>query len=324
MKFVSVFPVFGLLMPLCQAQADPNTLARYNPANRTMSANTSTYKASYLKYCCSLLTKFRAYCLVPISKTLVKTITGYNPLDIDTGILPSFPTGKHPLIVQAGYNKDIRMTALNLVPLQIDSLMQGSLIVPFVDVTKDGQTPIGVPVNYYIGGTNGQPLQAIVPSVASGVSPFEGTTIFPATFSPDTSAARALPNGFNSIQVKPFLLPNTISGPGIYAEAFDMSFKITDSSPYTAHTFHSLLNIPQLLNTNKCQRNTVYFNESSSEPQMVTGEVTLYHQILATPPQGLEGVYRDVYCYSANGQIVSSVGEPCKEAAANMDPEAKV
>ncbi|QGI98466.1 hypothetical protein CEK26_011535 [Fusarium fujikuroi] len=225
-----------------------------NTANKaTMSANTT-------------------YCLVPISKTLVKTITGYNPLDIDTDILPSFPTGKHPLIVQAGYNKDIRMTALNLVPLQIDSLMQGSLIVPFVDVTKDGQTPIGVPVNYYIGGTNGQPLQAIVPSVASGVSPFEGTTIFPATFSPDTSAARALPNGFNSIQVKPFLLPNTISGPGIYAEAFDMSFKITDSSPYTAHTFHSLLNIPQLLNTNKCQRNTVYFNESSSEPQMVTGE----------------------------------------------------
>ncbi|KAI3587249.1 hypothetical protein IWW34DRAFT_839505 [Fusarium oxysporum f. sp. albedinis] len=265
-----------------------------------------------------------SYCLVPISKTLVKTITGYDPLDIDTGVLPSFPTGKHPLIVQAGYQKDIRMTALNLIPLQIDSLMQGSLIVPFVDVTKDGQTPIGVPVNFYIGGTNGQPLQAIVPSVASGVSPFEGTTIFPATFSPDTSAARALPNGFNSIQVKPFLLPNTISGPGIYAEAFDISFKTTDSSPYTAHTFHSLLNIPQLLNTNKCQRNTVYFNESSSEPQMAVGEVTLYHQILGTPPQGLEGVYRDVYCYSANGQVVSSLGEPCKVAAANMDPEAKV
>ncbi|KAJ4165958.1 hypothetical protein NW765_007184 [Fusarium oxysporum] len=305
MKLSTTFPVLGLVVSLCQAQADPNTLARYNPANRTMSANTT-------------------YCLVPISKTLVKTITGYDPLDIDTGVLPSFPTGKHPLIVQAGYQKDIRMTALNLIPLQIDSLMQGSLIVPFVDVTKDGQTPIGVPVNFYIGGTNGQPLQAIVPSVASGVSPFEGTTIFPATFSPDASAARALPNGFNSIQVKPFLLPNTISGPGIYAEAFDISFKTTDSSPYTAHTFHSLLNIPQLLNTNKCQRNTVYFNESSSEPVMAVGEVTLYHQILATAPQGLEGVYRDVYCYSANGQVVSSLGEPCKVAAANMDPEAKV
>lgn len=216
------------------------------------------------------------------------------------------------------------MTALNLVPLQIESLMQGSLIVPYVDVTKDRNTPIGVPVNFYIGGTNGRALQAIVPSIASGVSPFEGTTIFPATFAPDTSAAKTLPNGVYSTQAKPYLLPNTISGPGIYAEAFDIQFKLTNDSPYTAHTFHSLINIPQLLNTGKCQRNTVYFNESFAEPKMAVAEVTLYHQILATPPAGLEGVYQGVYCYTANGQVVSSVGESCPVAAANMDPTAKI
>ncbi|KAM0543477.1 hypothetical protein ACHAPJ_012275 [Fusarium lateritium] len=233
-------------------------------------------------------------------------------------------TGKHPLIVQAGYQNDIRMTALNLIPLQIASLMSGSLIVPYVDVTKDGKTAIAAPVNLYIGGTNGQTLQAIVPSVASGVSPFEGTTIFPATFAPDTSAAKTLPNGFYSIETKPYLLPNTISGPGIYAEAFDMLFKLTKTSPYTAHTFHSLLNIPQLLNNKKCQRNTVYFNDTFADPKMAVGEVTLYHQILVTPPAGLEGTYTDVYCYSANGQVVSGVGESCPAAAANMDPKAKI
>ncbi|KAF5008740.1 hypothetical protein FDECE_4977 [Fusarium decemcellulare] len=264
------------------------------------------------------------YCLVPINKSLVKTITGYQPLDIDASILPSFPAGMHPLIVEAGYQNDIRMTALNIVPLQIASLMQGALIVPWVDATKDGKTAIGAPVNFYIGGTNGKALQAIVPSIASGVSPFEGTTIFPATFAPDTSAAKALPNGLYSVQVKPYLLPNTISGPGIYAEAFDMLFKLTDTSPYTARTFHSLLNIPQLLNNKKCQRNTIYFNETFADPKMAVGEVTLYHQILATPPAGLEGTYTDVYCYSANGQVVSSVGESCLDAAANMDPKAKL
>jgi hypothetical protein len=305
MKLPYVLTAISAVFSVASAQAAPNTLARYNPANRTMSANIT-------------------YCLVPIDKSLVKTITGYEPLDIDTDILPSFPDGKHPIIVQAGYDNDIRMTALNLIPLQIASLMQGSLIVPFVDVTRDGTTAIGVPVNYYIGGTNGQPLQAIVPSIASGVSPFEGTTIFPATFAPDTSAAQSLPNGRYSIQVKPFLLPNTISGPGVYAEAFDMTFVLTDSSPYTAHTFHSLLNIPQLLNTGKCQRNTVYFNESDANPKMAVAEVTLYHQILGTPPAGLEGVYKDVYCYTANGQVVSSVGESCPVAAANMDPKAKI
>ncbi|KAM0240232.1 hypothetical protein ACHAP5_007968 [Fusarium lateritium] len=264
------------------------------------------------------------YCLVPINKSLVKTITGYEPLDINTSILPSFPAGKHPLLVQSGYDNDIRMTALNLVPLQIDSLMQGSLIVPFVDVTKDGKTPVNAPVNLYIGGTNGQPLQAIVPSIASGVSPFEGTTIFPAIFAPDTSAAKPLPNGFYSTQVKPFLLPNPISGPGIYAAAFDILFKLTNKSPYTAHTFHSLINQPQLLNNKKCQRNAIYFNETFADPKMAVAEVTLYHQILATPPAGLEGVYKDVYCYTANGQVVSGVAETCPVAAANFDPKAKI
>ncbi|CAG7558764.1 unnamed protein product [Fusarium equiseti] len=304
MKFSGI-AALSTLVSLGKAQAGPNTLARYNPANRTMSANIT-------------------YCLVPIDKSLVREITGYNPLNIGTDILPSFPEGKHPLIVQAGYDNDIRMTALNLIPLQIASLMQASLIVPYVDVTKDGETPIGAPVNYYIGGTNGRALQAIVPSIASGISPFEGTTIFPATFVPDTSAAKSLPNGEYSIQVKPFLLPNTISGPGIYAEAFDMKFKLTNDSPYTPHTFHSLLNIPQLLNNGKCQRNTVYFNESFADPKMAVAEITLYHQILVTPPEGLEGVYKDVNCYTANGQVVSSVGETCSVAAARMDPEAKV
>ncbi|KAM0339567.1 hypothetical protein ACHAPU_010866 [Fusarium lateritium] len=305
MKISHISATLSALVSLGSAQAGPNTLARYNPANRTMSANIT-------------------YCIVPINKGLVKTITGYDPLPVDASILPSFPAGKHPLIVQSGYDNDIRMTALNLIPLQIDSLMQGSLIIPYVDVTKDGKTPIAAPVNYYIGGTNGQPLQALVPSIASSVSPFEGTTIFPATFAPDVSAAKSLPNGFYSTQVKPFLLPNTISGPGVYAEAFDILFELTSDSPYTAHTFHSLINIPQLLNNGKCQRNTIYFNESFADPKMAVGEVTLYHQILATPPAGLEGVYEDVYCYTANGQVVSGVGESCPAAAANMDPKAKI
>ena len=230
----------------------------------------------------------------------------------------------HPLLVQAGYQNDIRMTALNVAPLQIASLMQGSIIVPYTDVIGDGSTPIGVPVDFYIGGTNGQDLEAIVPSIASAVSPFEGTTIFPATFAPNTEAVEGLPGGLNSIEVKPYLLPNTISGPGVYAEAFDMLYKLTQTSPYTAHTFHSLLNIPQLLNNKKCQRNTLYFNETFAYPKMVVGNLTLYHQILLTPPASLEGKHTDVYCYQANAVGVSSVGESCKEAAARMDPAAKV
>jgi hypothetical protein len=216
------------------------------------------------------------------------------------------------------------MTALNLVPLQIPALMNGVVTVPYVDVTGDGKTPITAPVNTYIGGIDGKDLQALVPSLAAGLSPLEGTTTFPASFAPDTAAAKALPGGLYSIQAKPYLLPNTLSGPGVYAEAFDMLYELVNKaeSPYTEHTFHDLLNRPQLLNNGKCQRNTLYFNQTFTDPKMAVGNVTLYHQILDTPPAEIEGMYEDVYCYQANGVQVGSLGESCEDAAENLDMSA--
>lgn len=214
------------------------------------------------------------------------------------------------------------MTALDLVPLQIPSLMQGSLILPYVDVTKDGKTPINTPINNYIGGTDGNDLQALVPSIAAGVSPFEGSNSFPASFAPDDAAVKSLLGGLYSIEVKPFLLPNTISGPGIYAEAFDILYTLTQSSPYTEHTFHDLINHPQLLNNGKCQRNQLFFNETFADPKMAVANVTLYHQILSTPPALIEGEYTNMHCYLANAEQVGDVGESCASAAAKVDPTA--
>lgn len=222
----------------------------------------------------------------------------------------------HPLIVQAGYNNDIRMSVFDLIPLQIPALMQGALIVPYTDVTEDGQTPINIPVNNYIGGIDGQDLQALVPAIAAGISPFEGVTTFPATFVPDTAAVQSLPGGLYSIQAKPYLLPNTISGPGVYAEAFDILYTLTEDSPYTDNTFDALLNNPQLLNNGNCQRNNQYFNETFADPKMAVANVTLYHQILSTPPATIEGQYTNVYCYQANAVVVGDVGQSCAAAAA--------
>ncbi|KAJ5762943.1 hypothetical protein N7533_001624 [Penicillium manginii] len=303
MVYVSYLAALAALCHLTSAQAGPNTLAQYNPSKRTMSVNAT-------------------FCILPISKADARTISGHEPLDIPKSVLPSFPDGMHPLIVQAGINNDIRMTALDLVPLQIPTLMQGSLILPYVDVTKDGKTPINAPINNYIGGTDGHDLQALVPAIAAGVSPFEGTNTFPATFTPDDAAVESLPGGIYSINVKPYLLPNTISGPGVYAEAFDMLYTLTQASPYTDHTFHNLLNHPQLLNNGKCQRNQLYFNETFAEPKMAVANVTLYHQILSTPPALIEGQYTDVHCYVANAEQVGDVGESCASAAAKVDPMA--
>ncbi|KAL4805370.1 hypothetical protein BDV18DRAFT_18466 [Aspergillus unguis] len=323
MARISYLAAFAALSALASAQAGPNTLAKYNPSLRTMSVNST-------------------FCILPISKDAAKAIGNHEPLAIPddilpnfptdkhpllvqagytNDILPNFPTDKHPLLVQAGYTNDIRMTALDLVPLQIPALMAGALSLPYMDVTNDGKTPITAPVNNYIGGIDGHDLQSLVPSLAAGVSPFEGTTTFPASFAPDNAAVQTLPDGSYSIEVKPFLLPNQISGPGVYAEAFDMLYTLTDESPYTERSFHALVNGPQLLNSGRCQRNTLYFNETFAQPKMAVGNVTLYHQILATPPASIEGVYSDVYCYQVNAEQVGEMSESCVSAAENLDPE---
>ncbi|KAK2590215.1 hypothetical protein QQS21_012103 [Conoideocrella luteorostrata] len=300
---LAVAAAAAAVINMASAQAGPNTLAQYNPMNRTQSSNSTL-------------------CILPITKQAAQAVTGFAPLDVPVDVLPSFPAGMHPLLVEVGYSNDIRMTPLNLIPLQIPALMQASVLVPYTDVTQDGKTPISYPLNVYIGGTNGQDVQAIVPTLASGLSPFEGTTAFAARFAPDTSASQPLNNGLYSAQVKPYLLPNQVSGPGVYAEAFDVLYSITSQSPYTAHTFHTLVNLPHRLNNGRCQRNTNYYNETFAAPQMATGNVTLYHQILATPPADIEGQYTNVYCYQANAVQVASLGESCSDASANVDPAA--
>lgn len=47
MKYQFILAVLSALVSFASAQAGPNTLARYNPANRTMSANTSTYSSEH-------------------------------------------------------------------------------------------------------------------------------------------------------------------------------------------------------------------------------------------------------------------------------------
>lgn len=305
-RYFSVALALAALSPLINAQAGPNTLAALYPANRTTSVN-------------------ETYCILPVPKTVIEKIThGYKPLDVPTDILPNFPPGMHPMIVQGGYQNDIRMTPLNLVPLQIPSLMQAAIIVPYADVTKDGKTPINVPVNYYIGGTDGNDLASLVPAIVGAVPLFEGTVIAPAKMVPNSAAVQSLPGGLYSFQAKPFLLPNPVSGPGVVGEAFDLLYRLTSTSPYTARTFHALLNAPQLLDDGLCQRQSLFFNETFANPHMAVGNITLYREfLLDTPPSAIVGTYTNVYCYQANGELVATyVGETCPVAAARLDPAA--
>jgi len=289
------------LLSFANAQAGPNTLAVYNPANRTMSSNESWF-------------------IVPVATSSLQPLVPWpllTPPD-DTTLFPlGFPAGYHPVIIAAGYINDIRMNPENLVPLEIPSLMQADIIVPYTDRLQDGQTPFGYSLNYYIGGTNGDDLESLVPSLASDVSPFEGTTIYPAEFAPSTAASQSLGGGIFSIEVNPFVVPNDISGPGVTFNAFAILYENDPTPIYTPHTFHSILNQPQILNEGQCQRNTFYFNASFANPTFSSANITVISTALLgvtlpnSPPSALQGVYTNVVGYTANGELVASLPEDC-------------
>jgi len=152
----------------------------------------------------------------------------------------------------------------------------------------------------------------------------EGTNIFIASITPGNDAYAALTSNPNeySTEVKQIIVPNPVSGPAVEPEVFDLDF-ITASTPlYTEHTFHELINQPEILNNGLCQRNTYYFNQTFSDPVLRSGNATLYPPMAGAAPAALAGVYSNQGGYSASGEMVGYNAETCDSAAANADPAA--
>ncbi|KAL8744931.1 MAG: hypothetical protein Q9190_002883 [Brigantiaea leucoxantha] len=216
---------------------------------------------------------------------------------------------------------DIRM-----INLKIENLLSASLYIPYTDRLKDGKTPFNYPVQNYIGGVNGQDVQAVVPSL---VGTAEGTSIFVGTFAPNDNAYAPLasnPNEF-SARVNQVILPNDVSGPEVQPSAFDLDFISSQTSPlFTAKTFHALINQPIILNylsLMQCQRNTYYFNETFTKPVMRSGNATLYPRpVTGNVPAVIAGRYVRQGGYSASAQVVGYNAETCESAARNLDQKA--
>ncbi|KAL8815111.1 MAG: hypothetical protein Q9223_005725 [Gallowayella weberi] len=205
--------------------------------------------------------------------------------------------------------------------LQIKTLLAGNIYVPYTDRLKDGKTPFQYAVRAYIGGVNGQDLMGVVPSFVGTV---EGTTIYVATFAPNNDAYAPIssnPNEFTA-QVKRLIVPNPISGPSVNPEAFDLTFSTASDPLYTPHTFHALVNQPQILNNGFCQRNPYYFNETFAKETPRLGTVTLYGPTAGDLPQQLAGRFFNQGGLSASASALGYAMEDCASAAEKVDPKA--
>ncbi|KAL2061204.1 hypothetical protein VTL71DRAFT_7477 [Oculimacula yallundae] len=275
----------------------PNTVAKNNRSLRTQADNGTFF-------------------IIPIDTTVVQKSVPYPLLPVptqDASLFPrGFPQGKHPVLVSSLYTSDIRMG-----PLQIKSLMTGLVYVLFVDLLKDGKTAFQYPVSSIIGGTDGQNFMGVVPALVSTL--VGGNTVLPGQFVPDTAAYSQISSGEYSSQGK-VGVPNPLSGPGLVKSVYDLDFFTAESPLYTEHTFHTVINQARILTQpGMCLRNTIYFNETFSNPILRIGKVTLYSPPL---PAGYDGVYTGVGGMSAQGETIGYSNEDCAMAAKNVDPDA--
>jgi len=249
----------------------------------------------------------------------------------DTTLFPSgFDSTKHPVLAAAGFDDDIRMSVL-----QIDgALLSGSIYVPYVRRPDSAsETVLAAPLNDYMAGPSGDLIAALVPATVSTV--VEGYPLRLGQFMPDNAAYQADSGGVLSNKVAWDVLPNPISGPGIYIEAFDMQYTSeTKFRKTTPKLFKEVLNQPTVLSGayllgNICQRDQFYFNNDTSTMHPRAGNVTFgpaadgstiqfTGDLQQASPDG-SGRFVAVEGFSACGQNVGYNLEDCDEASQNVD-----
>ncbi|KAF3033998.1 hypothetical protein E8E12_006108 [Didymella heteroderae] len=215
----------------------------------------------------------------------------------------------HPILTTHGYGADIRQSAL-----QINGpLLTSSTMIPF--------KPLLAPLNAYIGGEDKNTLDAlrlagILPSIVSTL--LGGIKLRLGDFFPPNAAYQADGNGGFFANSKWVVLPNPISGPGVYPEAVDTAFKNTSDPRYSFNFWNSLVNQPVILKgamTGHCQQNSFFFNESTVSLQFRFGDATLGPAAsgVSLTKSVLQGKYTNVLGFSACAQNVGFAAQKCKD-----------
>jgi len=324
-----------------------NQVAQFNPQDRTFAANLSNLPI--LSPTLTDTKKQTAFLVVPVPKSAVQQALNeaYPLLAQKPTLLPlpkslNFPEGMHPVLATIGLNNDIRQGAL-----QIDGpLRQSSTTVPFVG-TGTSNTPFNAPLITYIGGTQDSRdayLAGVVPALVS--TTVGGIQAAVGGFIPKSAAYQSdgiSPDGKQlfSSNAKFALLPNEVSGPGLYPEAVDMSFTSESRPRYTLQQLKNMINQPFILNSpfnglaiTTCQRNTYFFNNATTQVEWRSGNVT-FGTAASRPgvsPGALQkaggdgaGGYFGVQGFSACAQSVgfnTLGGQGCEEAARQVYREA--
>lgn len=221
----------------------------------------------------------------------------------------------HPVLTTHGLGADIRMSAL-----QINGpLLDASAMIPFISY-NGAKTPLIAPLNGYIGGEDETTLDAlrlagVVPALVSTL--VGGVDLRLGDFLPPNAAYQADGSSGFSANSKWTVLPNPISGPGVYPEAIDTAFRNTSDPRYSFDFWSGVVNQPLILKgamTGQCQQNSYFFNESTADVQYRAGDVTLGPAAsgVGLTEGVLQGKYVSVHGFSACAQTVGYTAQKCE------------
>lgn len=266
---------------------------------------------------------FSAWFIVPVPKE--KVVTALNEayaLDsffekltlLDLPSTLKFPEGMHPVVTANGLSADIRLSALQIS----GPLLMSSTVVPFVSY-KGSKTPLNAPLNGYIGGEDQTTLDklrlaGIVPAVVSTL--VGGISLRLGDFLPANAAYQWNGNGLFSANSKWAIVPNPVSGPGVYPEAVDTAFITAPQPRYSIEFLNGVINQPMILSgimSGMCQENSIFLNESTAQVQFRSGNVTLGPAAsgISITSGTLQGKYTDVHGFSACAQSVGFNAQQC-------------
>ncbi|KAK1962359.1 hypothetical protein LY78DRAFT_684102 [Colletotrichum sublineola] len=195
--------------------------------------------------------------IIPIPMTTARQLVPQQYAILENSfraLMPNFPAGMYPVIVQAGHDHDIKFQDFS-----IPDFSRAGFEFPFLDVLGDGASSFRWAPAQLISASN--------PTAISG-SEMYGTEVHAATFAPECDAYAALPQG-----------GNVFNGS---ADATYMSLEMNSSlegqsPPYTLGMFDAIINQPIFANGSQCDQQIRLFNTSVTQgafpPVPVRGSV---------------------------------------------------
>ncbi|KAL2146547.1 hypothetical protein VTI28DRAFT_3438 [Corynascus sepedonium] len=191
-------------------------------------------------------------------------------------LVPSFPEGMYPVMVQAAHDHDVQLRAYGIT---IDDFSRVGFEFPFLDLAGDGYSSFRWAPAQLISATNDIALEG---------SRAYGTLVSPAKYEPLCDAYRHMANGHT------YFRGASVNSPD-FVELEMARIPRTTLSPYPLELFKNITNQPTFANATSCDNMIRLFNTTMSvgdhAPVYVSGRV----KARAYPFEGAEEEWTDIY-----------------------------